>query len=239
MCIAIFSFNPSSTTPLTLGFNRDELYTRESLEPDYYWNTNTILAPLDKQEKGSWIGVNTFGLVVCIINKGIKGKVNENDLQSRGLIVIDALKCQNVGDILVLFKNKDLRNFKPFNLLAFNRERGVVVSNYDRMSQLAFEIEEIESGIHLLSKTYLNDLNHPRIKQNINRSKKIDFSNTDLLSTLMNAECEDMDSSMIQKTKDWGTVSTTIIQMKQDKIILKYQTDINPLFKDYEIKIYN
>jgi uncharacterized protein with NRDE domain len=237
MCIAVFSFNPDSLVPLTLGFNRDELYCRESIKPDYYWKGKKILAPKDRQEKGSWLGINSHGLIACIINKDIPTEGGANNIKSRGLLTIDTLSKKSVKEVLDFIPNKDLKIFRPFNLLVIDRYKGVVISNYNNLNKSRLTISEIETGIHLLSKTYIDDLNHPRIKKNFKQCKSIDFNDNSELIHFLNSNNEDLDSSMLQYSDNWGTVSTSIIRLNSNKAYFNYKTYETLNYKDYEIEI--
>lgn len=235
MCIAAFSFNPDSKLPLTLGFNRDELYCRESKNPDYYWKEGKILAPQDKQENGSWIGINSQGVVACIINKDISVNNDSDKLKSRGQLTIDSLANKSVNEFLDFISSVDLILFRPFNLLVIDKYKGVVVSNYDNLNKPNLLISEIKAGIHLLSKTYIDDLQHPRIKENFKQSKSIDFNNHEDLILFLHSRQKDLDSSMIQYSEDWGTVSSSIIELQQDKATFKYKTDKMLEYEEYAI----
>ena len=239
MCIAVFSFKPGSKVPLILGFNRDELYYRKSDKPDYYWKGKKILAPQDKQEKGSWLGINSHGLVACIINKDIPtNNSGAKKLKSRGVLTIETLTKKSVNEVLDFIKNDDLTFFRPFNLLLFDRQKGVMISNYNYSDSDSSSptITEIDSRIHLLSKTYLDDLNHPRIKDNFHQCKNIDFNNNAELISFLHSKNKNLDSSMIQNTDDWGTVSSSIIQLKQNTACFKYKTDEMLKYENYEIE---
>ncbi len=237
MCIAVFSFTPNSSKPLILGFNRDEVYNRKSLAPDYHWNDDTFLAPLDIKEKGSWLGINIFGLVVCILNKEVNLDKTQHNFLSRGVLVTTILKCKNVKEALILIKHKNLTFFRPFSVLIFDKLKGVIVSNYQDLSKPILNIKKIKPGIHLISKTYLDDIKLPRIKNNISQSKNIDFNDTNSLISLMQSEFSETNSSMIQNTEKWGTVSTTIIQLNQNYVQLKYKSTDMKSFVNYKMKI--
>ena len=114
MCILFISRNKNSNWPLLIATNRDEFYNRDFDDPGFYWE-KTIFAGKDKKAGGSWLGVNKYGLCIAILNR--KTIINEtNNLESRGDLVINALKFKNANDA----KNKILENFKKryrfFNL---------------------------------------------------------------------------------------------------------------------------
>ena len=106
MCILFISRNKNSNWPLLIATNRDEFYNREFDDPGFYWGRNsTIFAGRDKKAGGSWLGVNKHGLCIAILNR--KSNFDEtNKLESRGNLVISALKLKNAK-----FSQKKLTNF--------------------------------------------------------------------------------------------------------------------------------
>ena len=115
MCILFIYRKKNSAWPLLIATNRDEFYKREFYSPGFHWNGYPyIYAGKDKIGGGSWLGINKFGLCVAILNR--KTNIQEKDFETRGSLVINALKFKSAieakDQIIKSFKKK----YRFFNL---------------------------------------------------------------------------------------------------------------------------
>ena len=105
--------------------NRDE---RNSRQPALGPQVNELrgvkyIAPIDGDYGGSWIGVNQFGLSLCLLNRyGEMALEETRKYISRGLLLIDLLDCRRTQQVIARIEDFDLTRFRPFNMLAMTRE---------------------------------------------------------------------------------------------------------------------
>lgn len=110
--------------------NRDEQRTRaEALPPRVCRAGSTdAIFPIDPASRGTWIGVNTAGLVLAVLNcNPLQKFIKRPGLRSRGDIVPSLLSCESVTEAVARAADIDARQFPPFRLVAIERERHAVV----------------------------------------------------------------------------------------------------------------
>lgn len=120
---------------LWLGFNRDEQLSRQSgLSPQLYESEGVrYVCPLDGASKGTWIGGNQFGLVVCLLNYYDKTPdiLSDHDYRSRGLLVKELLMCDSIESVKGKLIDDYLQSFLPFRLVVLTLEHGVLQLAWD------------------------------------------------------------------------------------------------------------
>ena len=114
MCTSIILFRKKNLWPVIIGTNRDERLDRKSLFPGRHWNKYpNIVAGLDEEKNGSWLGINDFGIVAIMHNR----KMNLNNKSvSRGTILLEILKCSTIKKSLQYLKYFEKNNYNDFNL---------------------------------------------------------------------------------------------------------------------------
>jgi uncharacterized protein with NRDE domain len=107
-----------------LMFNRDEAWSRQAaLLPRLLVRNNArILAPIDADAGGTWLGVNAFGLSIGLLNRyqDQQPPVTTAPAQpwiSRGILVRNLLDSRTVADVQSRFESIDLARFQPFTLI--------------------------------------------------------------------------------------------------------------------------
>lgn len=104
--------------------NRDERHSRQpALGPACNERKGVkYVAPIDGDHGGSWIGVNEFGVSLCLLNRyGDPELVLNSDYTSRGLLLLELLSCAHLVEVKAQVNDVDLRRFRPFNLLALSQ----------------------------------------------------------------------------------------------------------------------
>lgn len=124
-------------TPLfRVVVNRDEQRTRAEALPPRVARTgdHDAIYPIDPASRGTWIGVNTAGLVLAVLNSNpISRPANRPGLRSRGEIVPALLACDSVTAALAAASEIPAHEFPPFRLVAIERDRlGVVLGDSQR-----------------------------------------------------------------------------------------------------------
>ena len=117
MCTLFIYRSENTEWPVFIANNRDEYFTRSFKEPHTHWvNNSNIFAGKDLLKGGSWLGINKSGLCVSILNRNSM-VIKKDNLESRGNIVLNALKYNNARDALNNIKKSFKRNTKFFNLI--------------------------------------------------------------------------------------------------------------------------
>jgi hypothetical protein len=108
---------------LLLAANRDELADRPALPPGRHWPERAeVVAGLDLQAGGSWLGVNDHGVVAGVLNRpGTLGPAAGK--RSRGELVLEALDHADAAAAAQALRDLDPDAYQPFNLVvADNRD---------------------------------------------------------------------------------------------------------------------
>ena len=111
------TYLPLENQKFILTSNRDVGYTRQrALAPQKYIEDGVeLFYPKDGKAGGTWIGTSSKNRTLCLLNGGfVNHKSGGYYKSSRGKIVIDLLKCDNIEKEI---KTIDLLNIEPFTLV--------------------------------------------------------------------------------------------------------------------------
>jgi hypothetical protein len=110
-----------------------------------------FIAPVDPQSGGSWIGVNEFGVSVCLLN----GK-NAGDrmlaVRSRGLIIRDLIWADSARECALWLNQIDLSQVAPFVVVLLQPEVPATIGEWDGESLTL--VESADSYMPLTSSSY-------------------------------------------------------------------------------------
>ena len=126
------SIVPTGVDGFRLMCNRDEQRSRaRGVVPIVERaQRNDAIFPKDPVGGGTWVGVNTAGLAVALLNRYDEDRVSARDvLLSRGRIASDALECSRLDEVVRFGQQLDAAQFAPFRLVAASRRRLVVISS--------------------------------------------------------------------------------------------------------------
>jgi uncharacterized protein with NRDE domain len=117
LCTVIVSRRPGHDWPLIIAANRDEMVSRAWRAPGRHWpDRPEVIAGLDEQAGGSWMGMNDFGVVAAILNRsGTLGSLPGK--RSRGELVLDALDHADAASTAAMLADLDPDAYRPFNLI--------------------------------------------------------------------------------------------------------------------------
>lgn len=148
MCLILFAYNAHPSYRLILAANRDEFYDRPSREADFWTEDPRVLAGLDLQGKGTWLGVTKTGKFAAVTNyrDPLSSKASA---PSRGKLVSDYLT--GALDPEPYLKNVMARSqdYNGFNLLLGDPDSLWVYSNRGVAKRL-------RPGVYGLSNHLLN-----------------------------------------------------------------------------------
>ncbi|MFN4328113.1 MAG: NRDE family protein [Limnobacter sp.] len=148
MCIAAWAIRPEEEYPVVCVANRDEFHHRPTLPLQRWAGSHglQIYAGLDEQSGGTWMGVNSRGLLALLTNVRNPSLNKPDSAPTRGKLVWDALNNEPVPA-------SRYKEFSGFNLLTLNLHslHGLVSSNQDDTPP-----QPVKAGIQVLSNGSLN-----------------------------------------------------------------------------------
>lgn len=144
MCTLTIAWQVFETVPILVGANRDELYDRPAHPPRVIESERQILAPIDEEAGGTWIGYNEDGVVAAITNRWVDADLAGE--RSRGLLVRDALNQRSATDACrTVERALDAAEYDAFNLLVAD-ENGAILIEYDGGPT----IHTLSPGVHVV-----------------------------------------------------------------------------------------
>ena len=204
-----------------LSSSRDEVPTRKPAAlPSFYKGENkTSLYPADGAAGGTWIGLNTNGDVLILLNGGIVDHVKEPPYRlSRGLIVKQLL---DVADILTAWENLNLNNIEPFTLIVFvKKELHQLVWN--GLSKIASEKDPSHPQIWSSSTLYGPEIQTMRLK--LFRNFLHQFPNPSMkeLHDFLSQGNETENGFTMNRNEVVKTCSISIIEIDQQQATFEY-----------------
>ncbi|RME05926.1 MAG: hypothetical protein D6812_02375 [Deltaproteobacteria bacterium] len=125
MCTLIVAFHLDPDLPLVIGANRDERYSRPAAPPSSFEREGIrIVAPLDLEAGGTWLGLSETGLFAALTNRfGCSPRPGQ---RSRGEIVLDALAAGSLDHAKERVAGLDPSTYPPFHLLLATRKEALL-----------------------------------------------------------------------------------------------------------------
>jgi uncharacterized protein with NRDE domain len=123
MCTLVILRRPEDAWPVVIGANRDEMIDRQAKPPGRHWpDRPEVVAGLDVEAGGSWLGVNDWGVAAAVLNRhGSLGPAS--GLRSRGELVLEALDHADAVAAAAALADLDPAAYRSFNLIvADNRD---------------------------------------------------------------------------------------------------------------------
>lgn len=229
MCLIVFSYKQYSDYPFVLAANRDESYSRPT-EAAHIWKTSPkILAGKDLKEGGTWLGVSENGRFAALTNHRQMSDIKE-DTTSRGIIVKDFLLSEGNPREYLAELQRNGHKFNGFNLIAGTFDDLFYMSNKKE------GIFKVQQGNHTLSNAFLNTP-WPKTEQSLNAFETVlktkeapdegEFFNMllndkrypieMLPDTGLPDEAEKAVSSVFIETEDYGTRSSTLVMVDNNR----------------------
>jgi len=116
-----------------LFFNRDEAKTRQIAYPPQVRVKNGVsfITPVDADAGGTWMGVNAFGVSVCLLNGFGKSDPGRTDYISRGALVMGLLDVRCLNEVANRVSAMDLTVYRPFSLIVLMPDQDVRAWTWD------------------------------------------------------------------------------------------------------------
>lgn len=157
MCVLAILYNTIPGHPVLVAANRDEEYDRPSSPPSIQSGKPRILAGLDQQHGGTWLGVNQHGMLVGASNR--PRYYTPPTLRSRGLLCRDLLRTHSARQAVDLAMDELSANtYDGVNYLIADAESGWVVHGGDDLN-----VVELEPGLNILANGDVNDPRDERV----------------------------------------------------------------------------
>lgn len=152
MCLITFAWQPSTSMPLRLIGNRDEFHARPTAPLGYWEASADVAGGRDLEAGGSWLAARRGGVVAALTNVRDPQLVVPPGAPSRGELVADALKCNDIDEWLTALSQGDALRYAGFNLLVATPQRLWLLHR----SQEHLTLNEVPPGVHGLSNANLN-----------------------------------------------------------------------------------
>lgn len=230
MCIAYLAIGAHKDWPVFIAANRDEFHQRPC-QPAAPWpNRPDIIAGIDVQGGGTWLGVTTAGRYALITNYRDPGKVLA-DAPTRGDLVRRFLEGDTPPSEYARSLSATAGDYNGFNLIVGDLSEAVYLGNRSPDSAVV----SLEPGTYILS-NHLLDTPWPkaeRLKQALDAYpiEHLSESLTDVFhilkdgtvaddaalpSTGLTLERERLLSSPFIVSPDYGTRCSTIVALRAD-----------------------
>lgn len=228
MCVAFIKIHSDS---LILAHNRDEFYDRPS-ESMQYHSGKEIYSGIDLKQGGTWFSLNIKGEFAFVTNIRKKSLYKDN-MKSRG----------EIPQILLSKKNLESNNYNPFNAIKGSIDGVEYINSIDNQKV------EITEEIFGISNSTLQS-NWPKVQAGKEYFKELDLSlptevlKTEALGIMQNQNRYDFVPEETGYSEDeeklltpifiqipnYGTVSTTILIIRDEKVSIYEENYINKTF---------
>jgi len=213
MCLLAIQYQLVPESPILVAANREERYDRASLPPQIQSGKPRILAGLDQQASGTWLGVNQHGLFVGVCNR-YKMAPPIGQPRSRGALAKDLLRAGSAREAVDMALDELSGNkYAGVNYVIADDESGWAVHGGDEL-----EAVELEEGLSIISNNDVNDPRDERVKlaRRLLTLQTLD-SPVKFLAVASKVFARPATTagrpSMVVRGKEWGTVSSTLISL--------------------------
>jgi hypothetical protein len=182
MCTVVLLRRPGHDWPVILGANRDEMATRPWRPPGRHWpDRDDVVAGLDLEAGGSWLGINESGVVAAILNRtGTLGPVPGR--RSRGELVLEALDHADAADAVRALTALDPAAYRPFNLIVADNRDAFWIRHTDdsRDHDRPVEARPLPAGVSMITARDIDDVDgSPRIRAYLPLFRRADAPDPD------------------------------------------------------------
>ena len=219
MCWIAVLFRVNAHYPLIVAANREESRRSPSQAPCRWTGRPPIWAGRDDVGGGTWLGVNSTGLLAAITNR--PDDSGDPTRRSRGLLCLESLRRDSPRSARSFFVDElAIRRFNPFNLLCVSHAEGWI-GTWQR------DIRDLAPGIHVLSNEGdIDDDTLPVVREVRGRIESLDLASPvidDLFGSL-GSVCTNTDQPfpLCRVGGDYGTVSSSLVAVKADGTIAAY-----------------
>lgn len=155
MCTVVILRRPDHPWPLILAANRDENQGRPWLAPARHWpDREDVTAGLDELAGGTWMGLNEYGVVACVLNRpGTLGPAPNK--RSRGELPLEALDHAEASAAAEALSHLDPSAYRGFNMLIADAREAFWIAA--REGERRIHVAPLHEGLSMLTAHDLND----------------------------------------------------------------------------------
>ncbi len=153
MCTLALYFQAIQDHPLVIAANRDEFLSRPSSSPEVLADSPWVFGGKDLLAGGTWLGINSNGMVVGILNRRSGPKKEKVGKRSRGLLCLDLLKAKDPSEARERLRQDEVNIYDPFNLVFANDIEAYIAHN----AREVVEIVNLDPGVHVVSNVSIYD----------------------------------------------------------------------------------
>jgi len=235
MCTLLILHKVVPGYPVVVAANRDEYRDRNSAPPSFWDGNPGFFAGKDLKEGGTWLGLNSAGLLIGLLNRRSE-KGRDSSRRSRGLLCTDALKHSRLSSLRKVMEKPLSNIYNPFNLFYTDGDKAYVTCCQDDQWTV-----EVGSGFHVLANGDLDDAGHARVKKVFDLAEGKAPGSIEEALVLLKSLCrrhaqnkESLDSVCIHG-KSYGTVSSSIVALSpRVSETLFFHAEGNPCQTEYK-----
>ena len=150
MCILFVANRVHQDYPLMIVANRDEFFSRPTLEMHFWEDQQHILAGRDELAGGTWLGVNRKGRIAGITNVRAPD-LKQAGARSRGNLISRWLGGEDSRAGFGVYLEQEFEAYNPFNLIWGD------VDNLSIFSSVAPRHHALEAGFLAISNGHPSD----------------------------------------------------------------------------------
>ena len=219
------TYLPLGENEFILTSSRDVPFARKKADsPKMYIEDSVELAyPKDGDASGTWIGVSSKNRLICLLNGGYKYHASkESYRKSRGIIVKDLLKSDNISDALTQI---DLQDIEPFTLVIVDWNDSLELYEFvwTGAKKHLFNIPQVP---HIWSSSTLYDDATKKLRQDWFGEWQFgveEYKEKNIINFHKTAGTGNSETDVLMKREKGGTVSITSISRKKDKLHWIYE----------------
>ena len=218
------TYLPLKKDQFILTSNRDVGYVRQrALAPNEYIEDGVeIYYPKDGEAGGTWIGTSSKNRTLCLLNGGfVNHKSGGSYRASRGKIVIDLLKCDNIEKEL---KTIDLLNIEPFTLVIVDWQQDLKLIEFVWDGTVG-HLKNLPQEMYIWSSSTLftEEMKKLRKKWFSTWREKNPIDQESILKFHHEAGIGNPNVDVILKRKNVGTVSITSVKKDSSGLQMYYK----------------
>ena len=157
MCTVVILRRPDREWPLLLAANRDEMAHRPWKNPARHWPDRAdVVAGLDVEAGGTWLGINDTGVVAGILNRR-NSLGRDAKLRSRGELPLEALDHADAVDAAAALGRLDGRSWRAFNMVIADNRDAFWIKSLGPQGGGKVAVAPIAEGLHMLTSGELDD----------------------------------------------------------------------------------
>jgi len=146
MCSILIWLGEHPRYPLVIAANRDEYEGRASSGPQVLSEAPLVVGGRDDVALGTWLAISEHGLICALANRKGAG-AHDPAKRSRGTLVLDAARTDNVAEARRLIETCDVHAYNPFIFVAADVRRGFAAHG----GEPGLQIVELARGAHAIT----------------------------------------------------------------------------------------